>query len=540
MKKIGRLMVCLALCLFMFTGNVFMFTGNVYAAEYPSPDDLSAEERELLPYYNNGWTLNFITNEVYTSSDVGLGYYVAGYRADVYYLGKKVKEIDTVLKAKGKTLMQVETDTYTITDNHQLFMLCEDKDEALSTKYTRVVRYDLDTDECKELINITYLKNFYKLGDLKFLVSYENNVYLIFENEGDITIYKYDAKEDTFKLLNTIKKPSPLTWIVYDKKSDTWTSSIENSNGKSCFVHFNFEDGTYRIGDEFISGDYFGGMDKFVLYQVRKGIRYYREQVSILNENTGKYEPYLLIKKYDASTGKEETIYAEQTYSSSLSDYDFYAITHKGLIVRNKPVFPINNVYRIIIFDEERKTKKFTSDEKHNYALQGLDLWNYYYYNEMKAYPLYAPSDAKVTETNNTYTDRVTIKWQAVSGASGYNVYVNNKKVNASLITGNTYTVKGLNKGTEYDICVTSVSDVGESEKSSITKVKTGNVVLGDINNDQKVNIVDAMQIFHYVSGRNKKVNVTTVNADINGDGKVNITDAMKIFHYASGRNTEY
>lgn len=511
-------MVCLALCLFMFTSNVFMFTGNVYAAEYPSPDDLSEEEKELLPYYHNGWTLH-------SYSDGGIKY-------KVYYLGKEIKKIDSfVVDGQKSTITTVPG--YAVTDKHQLFIECEKRAEN-GDRYYCVARYDLDTGECKELNSISYLENIEKVGDLDYIVSHGNDVYLVFRkyqstNNYTINVYKYDEKEDAFKQFNSIENvPATFDWIVYNTKNNVWTSIGHKGstvNIKYFIVNLDFEKGSYSIGDDYNPDYYCGGREKFALYQVQKGIRYYWKEFSVLNDKTGYYDKYESLRKYDASTGKDIEILQREKGSFLGS---FKSITHKGLIMAD--------AFDAYIFTNEEKGiyKEIDGYYWHN----NNDLWNYYH--DGKAYPLYAPSDAKVTETTNTYTDRATIKWQAVSGASGYNVYVNGKKVNESLITENTYTVKGLNKGTEYDICVTSVNGAGESEKSSITKVKTGNVVLGDINNDQKVSIVDAMQIFHYVSGRNKKVNVTAVNADINGDGKVNITDAMKIFHYASGRNTEY
>lgn len=145
----------------------------------------------------------------------------------------------------------------------------------------------------------------------------------------------------------------------------------------------------------------------------------------------------------------------------------------------------------------------------------------------------------KITDTKaQIYTDRVTLSWDKVSTAEGYNVYVDGKKVNDKPITENTYVIKGLKKNTSYKVNVTSITDGSESEKSADISLATGNTVLGDLSGDGKVNIIDAMRIFHYVSGRNK--NAEVIKGDINGDGKINIIDAMKIIHFISGRNKEY
>lgn len=147
----------------------------------------------------------------------------------------------------------------------------------------------------------------------------------------------------------------------------------------------------------------------------------------------------------------------------------------------------------------------------------------------------------KITDTKaQIYTDRVTLSWDKVNTAEGYNVYVDGEKKNDNPITENTYIIKGLKKNTSYKVNVTSIRkrNGSESEKSADISLATGDIVLGDLSGDGKVNIIDAMRIFHYVSGRNK--NAEVVKADINGDGKINIIDAMKIIHFVSGRSKEY
>lgn len=60
----------------------------------------------------------------------------------------------------------------------------------------------------------------------------------------------------------------------------------------------------------------------------------------------------------------------------------------------------------------------------------------------------------------------------------------------------------------------------------------------GNLNGDDKINIVDLMMCLHHVSGRTLLTGNTLLAADINGDGKVNIVDLMRMLHYVSGRNS--
>lgn len=526
MKKL-RMAVIVMLCLVMFAGNTLSAPAaeteseTTSKTEYPSPDDLSKEEKELLPYYNNGWRLiysNYVSH-AYT----------------LYYLGKKIKSINFELNGKARYL---PNKSYTVTDNRQLFALCENYDSESNSNYNCMVRYDLNTDECKELNSITYLKNVSNIGDYFGVVSQGNNVYIIFEkyvsstNNYTLNVLKYDEKEDTFKNVSTITNvPSKMPWLVYNTENKMWTSRAytrEKAIGGSIeyfFIDFDLENGKYIVRDDYDFEDYDLGKDtKFALYMSQKGVRYYWSGFSVLNDKTGNYDKYSKLVKYDISTKKETEFL---TVDGNTTRGGFEAVTHKGIILDYGSYYQIFNEIK----------GDYRKEVYASYYEQGVDLWNHY---DSDAKPLYPAESPEVTKVNSTYTDRITINWQAVNGATGYNVYVNNKKVNTDAITDNKFTITGLKEGNAYEIYMTSISEAGESEKSVVTKVTTGSVLLGDINNDKKVNIIDAMQVFHYVSGRNKTVNVNTTNSDINGDGKVNVIDAMKIFHYASGRNSEY
>lgn len=64
-------------------------------------------------------------------------------------------------------------------------------------------------------------------------------------------------------------------------------------------------------------------------------------------------------------------------------------------------------------------------------------------------------------------------------------------------------------------------------------------VMLGDINGDEKVNIIDAGIIVQYANGINTNLSEKQLQAaDVNGDGKVNIIDAGFIVQLANGIKT--
>ncbi|MFD7403817.1 chitinase [Streptomyces sp. NPDC059866] len=73
-----------------------------------------------------------------------------------------------------------------------------------------------------------------------------------------------------------------------------------------------------------------------------------------------------------------------------------------------------------------------------------------------------APSGLSVSSTTSS---SVSLAWNTVSGATGYNVYRNGTKVTA--VTGTSATVTGLAASTSYSFQVTATNAAGESPKSA-------------------------------------------------------------------------
>jgi poly(3-hydroxybutyrate) depolymerase len=86
---------------------------------------------------------------------------------------------------------------------------------------------------------------------------------------------------------------------------------------------------------------------------------------------------------------------------------------------------------------------------------------------------LAAPTGVAVTGSTSS---SVSLSWNAVSGAAGYNVYRAGAKVNASTITGTAYTDSGLTSGTSYSYTVKAVTSSGAAGASSaaVTGTTTG------------------------------------------------------------------
>lgn len=74
---------------------------------------------------------------------------------------------------------------------------------------------------------------------------------------------------------------------------------------------------------------------------------------------------------------------------------------------------------------------------------------------------------------DEVYSNAVTVSWDYVEEASGYNVYVNGNKVNEETITVPGYTVTELEPLTSYEIQATSINHTVESELSEKLTVTT-------------------------------------------------------------------
>jgi poly(3-hydroxybutyrate) depolymerase len=84
---------------------------------------------------------------------------------------------------------------------------------------------------------------------------------------------------------------------------------------------------------------------------------------------------------------------------------------------------------------------------------------------------LQPPAGLTVASTTST---SVTLSWTAASGATGYNVYRNGTRVNASPLSATGYTDGGLSASTTYSYQVSSTGSSGESALSGAVSGTTG------------------------------------------------------------------
>jgi hypothetical protein len=87
--------------------------------------------------------------------------------------------------------------------------------------------------------------------------------------------------------------------------------------------------------------------------------------------------------------------------------------------------------------------------------------------------PIAAPTELQVTGTTD---NSVSLSWNQVEGATGYNVYRNGAQTNSAPISGTTFTDNNLNSGSTYTYTVKAVAATGSESvpSNSVTAQTTG------------------------------------------------------------------
>ena len=156
-----------------------------------------------------------------------------------------------------------------------------------------------------------------------------------------------------------------------------------------------------------------------------------------------------------------------------------------------------------------------------------------------------APTDVKATEVTET-TAKVT--WSEATdnvGVVGYNVYLNETKVNDALVTGTEYALTGLTEATEYTVRVTAVDAAdNESERSIVDTFTTLTTVDTEAPGvPTNVSATDVTQTGAKVTWSASADNVGVVGYNVYvGEGKVNDTPVTATEYALTGltANTEY
>lgn len=153
-------------------------------------------------------------------------------------------------------------------------------------------------------------------------------------------------------------------------------------------------------------------------------------------------------------------------------------------------------------------------------------------YAEKYGNPLQGELRVPVVRITSVGETSIGIEWDAISGATGYNVYLNGRKITPTPLSTNYDVIVKLTNGRSYSIQVSAVNADSESALSvAVTAVTgSGSAGSGDVNSDGSVNIADVMYLFQYLSGGRSLSASQLAASDYNGDSEVNIADLLLIF----------
>ena len=81
---------------------------------------------------------------------------------------------------------------------------------------------------------------------------------------------------------------------------------------------------------------------------------------------------------------------------------------------------------------------------------------------------------------------------------------------------------------------------MGHLAETHATIVEAAARMVGDLNNDGNVDVLDATVVQKYAAGNATLTDEEKEAADVNNDGDVNILDSVDIQKFAAGKITEF
>ena len=177
------------------------------------------------------------------------------------------------------------------------------------------------------------------------------------------------------------------------------------------------------------------------------------------------------------------------------------------------------------------------SDENGKLTLPSYVKGDVVFVKAMTEFDVYNPR-VVAEETN---WDSVKLTWEGFENADKYEVYCYTTEGIRSVTEAyeNSVVINGLEESEYYGFLVTATvhgeSSVPAANDILVLQTAKKPFILADVNNDTKVNAIDAKLVLQYVSGSRSFTAEQMMAADVNGDGQVNAIDAKWILQIASG-----
>ncbi len=139
-------------------------------------------------------------------------------------------------------------------------------------------------------------------------------------------------------------------------------------------------------------------------------------------------------------------------------------------------------------------------------------------------------------QINNGATQRLSIVKDPINATSENTIIWSSSNTNIVEVNSNgTITAKKLGTAT-----ITAKTADGSKTATCNVTVKQPSYILGDVNEDGKVNTLDAVKILQYVAKKTTLTDNQKLAANTNRDGKVNTLDAVKILQYVAKKITKF
>lgn len=239
--------------------------------------------------------------------------------------------------------------------------------------------------------------------------------------------------------------------------------------------------------------------------------------------------------------GFEDTSYTFEdftpiTVTFSLNHNDVFAIQPSpqylppegGFVI--EPISPASEDYRFLGWYQDSQCTTRWNFQSNRVASDTTVYANWVRTGEA------VPDAPSVITAVSASSNSVTIRWDAVTGATGYQVYVNGSLVTTSPVADTSYQITNLETDTTYEITVAAVNAAGVSAPSLVKVVSTTGRTMGDVNGDGFVDASDALEVLKHAANLTQITDSAALGAaDIEPDGIIDASDALAILKVAAG-----
>ena len=176
-------------------------------------------------------------------------------------------------------------------------------------------------------------------------------------------------------------------------------------------------------------------------------------------------------------------------------------------------------------------TDSVVSDGEHNYCIESENYCGVSYQScdlGSKMGSLNAPEN--INASDGIYTNAIFINWSDLINETGYKIYRDGVWLGSTLENQTEYLDEYAENQLEYMYRITSLNECGESIQNCDLGI-TG-FLMGDINNDSSLDVLDVVLIVNIILGVNSDpIEFELFISDLNGDNFINVQDIVLLIN---------